>query len=172
MSEWFDTFFDALAHDVWDALVPPEASDAEATWLASRLPLRDEAVRSARRPVWPGTAGAAPCCPWPPRHRGRLRVRARSRRCAPRPTPRVTAVLADMRRLQEAVPTVPGGSFDGAYCMGNSFGYLDAPDTARFLAGVAALLVDGGRFVVDAATAAECLLPHLELGGDDDRHDG
>ena len=54
MSEWFDTFFDALAHDVWDALVPPEASDAEATWLAARLELRDDvAARSARRPVRP-----------------------------------------------------------------------------------------------------------------------
>jgi len=30
MTEWFDTFFDALAHDVWDALVRTHASDLEA----------------------------------------------------------------------------------------------------------------------------------------------
>ena len=30
MTNWFDTFFDALAHDVWDALVPDDASDQEA----------------------------------------------------------------------------------------------------------------------------------------------
>jgi len=39
MTEWFDTFFDALAHDVWDALVPADASDQEAEWLAARLEL-------------------------------------------------------------------------------------------------------------------------------------
>ena len=54
--------------------------------------------------------------------------------------------------------------------MGNSFGYLDVHDTARFLAGVATVLADGARFVVDAATVAETLLPHLELGGLPDRH--
>ena len=42
MSEWFDTFFDALAHDVWDELVPPAATDAEAEWLSSRLELLDD----------------------------------------------------------------------------------------------------------------------------------
>ena len=54
--------------------------------------------------------------------------------------------------------------------MGNSFGYLDPAGTARYLDGVAGVLADGARFVVDAATVAEILLPHLELGDGDERH--
>jgi hypothetical protein len=39
-TEWFDTFFDALAFDVWAALVPPAHSDAEADYLLEQLHLR------------------------------------------------------------------------------------------------------------------------------------
>ena len=37
MAEWFESFFDALAHDVWRALVPDEHSDAEAQFVADAL---------------------------------------------------------------------------------------------------------------------------------------
>ncbi len=168
MSEWFDTFFDALAHDVWDALLPPDASDAEAAWLAARLELRE---------------GRPADLLDVPSGRGRLarRLAARGHRVtaidfAPdaleplrdAALPGITAVLGDMRDLPFALP--PGARFDGAYCMGNSFGYLGPVDTARFLSGAAAVLVDGARLVIDAATVAETLLPHLELAGEADRY--
>ncbi len=73
-----------------------------------------------------------------------------------------------MRDLSAVLPAAT--RFDGAWCMGNSFGYLDPAGTARFLDGVAAVLADGARFVVDAATVAEILLPQLELGSGDERH--
>jgi SAM-dependent methyltransferase len=61
-------------------------------------------------------------------------------------------------------------AFDGAWCMGNSFGYLDAAATDRFVAGVARALRPGARFLIDVATAAESLLPQLEPDGSD-RHE-
>ncbi len=171
MSEWFDTFFDALAHDVWEALVPDDASDVEAAWLADRLALAADRPRRLLDV---------------PAGRGRLACRLADRghlvtavdfaadaigplAAALPPGSTVTPVLGDMRDLAAALPA--GARFDGAYCMGNSFGYLDAGDTARFLAGVADALVVGAPFVVDAATVAESLLPHLEVGDDTvDRH--
>ena len=58
--------------------------------------------------------------------------------------------------------------FDGAWCMGNSFGYLRHHDTMAFVAGLADRVRPGGRFVLDAATAAETVLAHA---GDGDRHE-
>jgi SAM-dependent methyltransferase len=166
LSEWFETFFDALAHDVWDALVPDDASDQEANYLAARLGLAD----GARRALLDVPSG-----------RGRLarRVAAQGHDvvavdlapAAVEPLAAggtgVDARLGDMREL----PTlVPASTFDGAWCMGNSFGYLDPGDTHRFLAGIAHALRPGARLVLDAATVAESLLPHLEPDGTD-RHE-
>jgi SAM-dependent methyltransferase len=81
--------------------------------------------------------------------------------------PTLSARRGDMRDLDAVLPDP--AVFDGAWCLGNSFGYLDDAATARFLAGVARALRPGARFVVDLATAAEAVLPHLETDGAD-RH--
>ena len=168
MTAWFDTFFDALAHDVWDALVPDDASDEEADWLARALQLGDDHPRTLLDV---------------PSGRGRLAVRIAARghdvvavdfaRAAVEPLAasapaRVSARQGDMRDLDAVVPEP--AAYDGAWCMGNSFGYLDTEDTARFLDGVARALRPGATFVIDLATAAESLLPHLEADGTD-RHE-
>jgi SAM-dependent methyltransferase len=64
-------------------------------------------------------------------------------------------VRGDMRRLD-----VPG-PFDGAYCLGNSFGYMPHAGMLDFLRGVAQALRPGGRFFLQTAMAAESLLPTL-----------
>jgi hypothetical protein len=51
------------------------------------------------------------------------------------------------------------GGFDAAVCMGNSFGYLDLDGLREFVAASAAAVRSGGGLVVDAATAAESILP-------------
>src|SRR5262249_30497600 len=77
----------------------------------------------------------------------------------------VDVCLGDMRDLHAALPGAE--TFDGAWCMGNSFGYLDPDDTDRFLGGVARVLRPGARFLIDVATAAESLLPQLDLAETD-----
>jgi SAM-dependent methyltransferase len=167
MNDWYDTFFDALAHDVWDALVPADASDQEAAWIARALGLDDDDPRTLLDV---------------PSGRGRLAARVAARRhdvvavdfaeaavtplAASAPT-RVSALRGDMRDLAAVLRP---GALDGAWCMGNSFGYLDPAGTDRFLAGVARALRPGARFLIDVATAAESLLPHLEPDGTD-RHE-
>src|SRR5438270_245314 len=37
--------------------------------------------------------------------------------------------------------------YDGAYCLGNAFGYLEEEENARFVKAVADVLKPGGRFV-------------------------
>jgi len=53
-------------------------------------------------------------------------------------------------------------AFDGAYCFGNSFGYLDDEGNAAFLEAVAIALKPGARFVLDTGYIAETLLPVLQ----------
>src|SRR5262249_10261039 len=50
-------------------------------------------------------------------------------------------------------------TFDGAFCLGNSFGYLDDDGTLAFVNAVARALKPGGSFVIETGTAAESLLP-------------
>ena len=52
--------------------------------------------------------------------------------------------------------------YDGAFCFGNSFGFLKYADMEKFLSGVARALKPGARFIVETAMAAESLLPDFE----------
>jgi SAM-dependent methyltransferase len=52
--------------------------------------------------------------------------------------------------------------YDGAYCFGNSFGFLEYDDMKKFLQGVARALKPGARFVLETAMAAESFLPDFE----------
>jgi SAM-dependent methyltransferase len=53
------------------------------------------------------------------------------------------------------------GRFDGAFCVGNSFGYLDDEGNAAFLRAVCAALKPGARFVLDTPMVLENLLGQL-----------
>jgi SAM-dependent methyltransferase len=52
--------------------------------------------------------------------------------------------------------------FDGAFSFGNSFGYLDDDGNAAFLQAVHRALKPGARFLIDAPTVAEALLPKFQ----------
>jgi SAM-dependent methyltransferase len=52
--------------------------------------------------------------------------------------------------------------FDGAVCVGNSFGYLDDTGNADFLRAVRAVLKPGARFVLETPMVLENLLGHLK----------
>jgi SAM-dependent methyltransferase len=161
MTEWFESFFDALAHDVWRALVPDEHSDAEARFLADALDLEpDFPVHLLDVPSGDGRLALRLAAMG---HHvtavdlssvaiERLRARALD---AGAP---VDALLGDLRHLRDVLPA--GSALAGAYCMGNSFGYLDDEGTTAFVRGVAAALRPGARFVIDHPLAAECILTH------------
>lgn len=51
--------------------------------------------------------------------------------------------------------------FDGAFCVGNSFGYLDDEGNEAFLRAVRASLKRGARFVLETPMVLENLLGHL-----------
>src|SRR5260370_35921975 len=66
----------------------------------------------------------------------------------------------DVRWMRGDMRSLPWVSeFNGAYCFGNSFGYLAWEEARQFLAAVARALKPGARFVMDTGMAAESILP-------------
>jgi SAM-dependent methyltransferase len=73
-----------------------------------------------------------------------------------------SATALAVRWVRDDMRSLPWVSkFDGAYCFGNSFGFLDWEEARRFLAAVARGLKTGARFVVETGMAAESILPSL-----------
>jgi cyclopropane fatty-acyl-phospholipid synthase-like methyltransferase len=164
-SNWYENFFHGIPLDLWRKAISPEQTKREADFLVM-------AVQCAR--------GAhlldVPC------GNGRLSLELARRgyrvtgvdiseefieEAQSQVNPPATAggtddiaqvefLLVDMRRIEgEAI-------YDGGYCFGNSFGFLEYADMESFLSGVARALKPGARFVIETGMAAESVLLKFE----------
>jgi ubiquinone/menaquinone biosynthesis C-methylase UbiE len=71
-------------------------------------------------------------------------------------TPAPQFMIGDMRHIEgDAI-------YDGAYCFGNSFGFLAYADMESFLGGVARALKPRSRFVIETGMAAESIITKFE----------
>jgi SAM-dependent methyltransferase len=179
---WYENFFHGLALDLWRKALPPEHTKAEADFLVQALycdagshlldvpcgngrlsrelasrgyrvtgvDIAGEFIEEARASVTgmtdqpPATAGgsdsvARAACAW---------------ETGEAPVPQF--ILGDMRNIEgEAI-------YDGAYCFGNSFGFLAYADMEKFLKGVARALKPGARFIIETGMAAESAIPKFK----------
>jgi SAM-dependent methyltransferase len=154
--DWHETFFRGVALDFWRGAVTPEQTRAEVEFLRGALG---------------ASAGArfldVPCGDG--RHALGLVEQgfrmtgvdaseeqiAAARRASDERGLAVDWRRSDMRDLPWTE------EFDGAYCLGNSFGYADPDGTRAFLAAVSRALRPGACFVFDTGLAAESILTHL-----------
>jgi len=176
-TNWFEDFFYGVTLDLWRKAIPPEHTKAEAEFLIKVLncqpgahlldapcgngrlsfalakqgyrvtgvDISEEFINEARQ-----TSGDQP-----PATAGGSEVARASRACTGE-TPVPQFILGDMRTIEgEAL-------YDGAFCFGNSFGFMAYADMERFLSGVAHALKPGARFVVNTGMAAESVLPDFE----------
>lgn len=153
-SNWQVDFFRGVALDSWRRCTTPELTRTEAEFLVRVLraspnaQLLDVPCGNGRHAVELASQGY--------RMTGVDQSEefiAEARGSTPLAGPsEVRWVLGDMCDL----PWV--SEFEGAYCFGNSFGYLDRDGVRRFLSQVAGALKPGGRFVVDTGMAAESIL--------------
>jgi 2-polyprenyl-3-methyl-5-hydroxy-6-metoxy-1,4-benzoquinol methylase len=154
-SNWWENFFEGVAVDLWLHALPPEHTEREADFLARTL-----AVPSGAELL------DVPC------GAGRLSLALAQRGY------QVTGVDWSVEFLNHArssdtrhgvtwerrdMRDLPWRArFDGAFCFGNSFGYLDDEGNAAFLRAVAAALKPGARFVLETPMVLENLLGHLQ----------
>ena len=150
-SDWWKSFFDGLSVDLWMNALSPQYSEQEADRIAQTLNVR---VGSDLLDV--------PC------GAGRISLPLAARGY------RVTGVdlsPAFLRFAREAdaarsvswherdMRDLPWRNrFDGAFCVGNSFGYLDDAGNAAFLTAVAAALKPGAPFFLETPMVVESLL--------------
>jgi SAM-dependent methyltransferase len=165
-SHWYESFFTSLALEFWRAAVPASATAEEADFLARNLAVEPparlldlpsgfgrHALLLARRGFRMTGIDIAPAAIEAARGEAReLGVEAHF-------------LVGDMRSAPPGIP------YDGAYCFGNSFGYLSHKDTKLFVRNMFHAIRPGGRWAIDTGSAAESLLPHvvperrLEAGG-------
>jgi len=152
-SNWQETFFRGVALDAWRRILNPEMTRTEADFLERTLgdgagaQLLDIPCGNGRHAIELAGRGYTVT--------GldlsdEFIVEARAATELP-----IRWVRGDMRSL----PWVD--EFDGAYCFGNSFGYMPWAEARQFLSALARALKPGARFVVDTGMVAESLLPSL-----------
>lgn len=159
-SDWFTDFFSGLVVDFWKIALPAEVTMAEAGFLVRHLRLAPtETARILDIPCGHGRLAIELASRLPgARVTGfdiseQLLAAAREDAIARGVSERVAWLRGDMRRLSSSP------EFDAAFCCGGSFGFFDDAGETAFLAAVAKALAPGGRFVLDASKAAECLFP-------------
>lgn len=154
-TNWWESFFEGVAVDLWLQAIPPEQTQREADRIAGLL------ATSSGSEILDVPCGA-----------GRLSIALADRGC------RVTGVdlssesiaharsRDSQRRIeweQRDMRDLPWRErFAGAFCVGNSFGYMDAEGNAAFLRAVRAALEPGARFVLETPMVVENLLHHLQ----------
>src|SRR5260370_3397221 len=166
-SNWYENFFHGLALDLWRKAISPKQTKSEADFLVKVLRcakdahLLDVPCGNGRLSLALAARGyrvtgmdiseefveeaRAGCALAPPAQAG----------CTDSRTP-VEFILADMSKLSG------DRIYDGAYCFGNSFGFLDYAGMESFLSGVARALKPGARFIVETGMAAESALHKFE----------
>lgn len=150
--EWWRDHFSGLMLDLWGAIVPPERAAGDAAFLERKLGLQ---------------AGArvldVPCGD------GRVAIVLAGRGfrmtgidispgmiAAARDGAAAQGVSVDLRE-GEMRDLPDDGSFDAAYCWGDSFGYMDDAANAAFLDSVRGALRPDGLFALEVQMLAEVL---------------
>ena len=164
---WWENFFHGVALDFWRAAIPAELTRAEADFLAKQLQLAPKA-----------RVLDVPC------GNGRLAIELAKRGFALTGVDIAGEFIEEAKQQSlEAIQSIDWQSsdwqtidwhqqdmrnlpwtneFDGAFCFGNSFGYLDDEANADFLKAVSQTLKPGRRFILDAPAVAECILPNFQ----------
>jgi len=152
---WWETFFEGLSVQLWLEAMSPAQTEKEAEALVQALALPDGA-RLLDVPCGGGRLSLALA-----RRGYRVTgVDLSSEFLAHARAGDVNGAVNWVRRDMRDLPWT--AVFDGAFCVGNSFGYLDDEGNAAFLRAVARALKPEGRLVLETPMIIEALLPHLQ----------
>ncbi len=158
MAEWWQTFFEGVALDMWRAAVRPEQNSADADRIESLLEL-PQGARMLDAPCGFGrvalelaqrgyrVSGVDIAAPYVAEAQTRARelgVQAEFQ-------------VGDVRRLPWE------NAFDGVFCTGNSFAYFDDAGNQSFLRSAAQALSPGGKLLLECPMVAESILSRVQM---------
>ena len=152
-TEWFETFFQGPAVEFWSRCIPPAVTLADVDFIQTTL----QAAPGARLMDVPCGNG---------RHSIELARRGYRMTGIDLSTEfleaaRKAASDVDWRRGDMRNLELEPNAFDGAFCFGNSFCYLDYANAGAFLKALAGAIKPGGRLAMETGTVAEAVLPTL-----------
>jgi cyclopropane fatty-acyl-phospholipid synthase-like methyltransferase len=155
-NEWYENFFSGLNCEMWEKAVTPEWTTREANFLIATLNVKPGA-----------TLLDIPCGNG--RHTVELAKRGFRLTGLDISAEYVQKLNQQVETEQLPVEVIHGNiltteiahTFDGAYCMGNSFGYVNSEGMNVFVKKIAAALKPGARFVVNSGLVAESILPNF-----------
>jgi SAM-dependent methyltransferase len=155
-TRWYERFFQGVAIEMWHRAAATQPTGAEADFLERELRL-PHGARILDVPCGMG------------RHSIEMAKRGHrvtgvdlSAEAIDGARKSGAAACVDVAWRQSDMRDLPWNSeFDGAFCFGNSFGYLDPAATRDFVRAVSGALKPGARFALDYGLAAECILPRL-----------
>jgi len=151
-SQWFETFFQGPAVDFWNRAMTPALTLSDVDFLEKTFGVQPGA-RLLDVPCGNG--------------RHSIELARRGYRVtgidlsdeflsAAR-----TALDADWRKGDMRELELEPSMFDGAFCFGNSFGYLDHSGVTAFLSALAGAMRPGAKLVIETGVTAESILPTL-----------
>lgn len=156
-SHWYKTFFHGAALELWRRAATPEMTREETDYLLSQLSappggnLLDVPCGNGRHALEMASRGfRVTGLDISPDFIAEANAASASRGLA------ATFHHGDMREIPSGEP------FDGAWCLGNSFGYLTHEGTREFLKSVGSALRTGARFILETRMTAECFLPKFQ----------
>jgi SAM-dependent methyltransferase len=151
-TQWYENFFYGIANELWDKCTPQEMTTVEVDFLVGGL----EGKAGSR--VLDIPCGNGRHCRELARRGYRMTgfdISSEYIEAAKKSSGDVEWICDDMKKLNVVA------EFDGAFCFGNAFGYLEHEDTLQFLNAVSRALKPGGKFILQAA-AAEVVLPRFK----------
>ncbi len=150
--QWFETFFQGPAVDFWTRAMTPALTLADVDFLEKAFDVKPGA-RLLDVPCGNG------------RHSIELARRGYSVTGIDLSDEFLAAAQAeldaDWRKGDMRALELEPSTFDGAFCFGNSFGYLDHTSAVDFLSALAGAMKPGAKLVIETGMAAESILPAL-----------
>lgn len=157
--QWYRQFFKGVASDFWDQLVPEEFTEREGFLVSSLL---DVAPRARILDV---PSGRGRMSLWLAKNKDfqmtgfdiddenifLMNERAKNENA-----------LVSGKKLDLAGENLILGNYDGAICLGNSFGYFDKMEMRNFLNNVSQSLLVKKRWIIQTGMLAESIFPNWQ----------
>ena len=150
---WYESFFSGINCEMWEKAATKEWTDAEVAFLMDVFNLREDS-HILDMPCGTG------------RHSVELARKGFHLTAVDISEEFINGLKSKVEEQQLTVEVIQGnilllelkGSFDGAICLGNSFGYFDFPGMETFVAKVSASLKQGAKWIINTGLMAESFL--------------
>jgi cyclopropane fatty-acyl-phospholipid synthase-like methyltransferase len=155
---WYETFFAGINCEMWERAIPGEWSEKEAQFLVDVL----EIEKGSSILDIPSGFGrlALPLA----RNGYNLTCIDISERFLSGLNKAASSEKLPIQIIRGNILTLElNGFFDGAICMGNSFGYFDFEHMKIFVKKVVACLKTGARFIINSGMLAESILKNMPV---------